>query len=157
MPIIRFTERTPFNNPWAEFERIRKGLDDLSKTCIKRGMAQNRTNVYPAINIFEQADRLVITAELPGVIADDLDVSVEGETLTIQGKRNITVSKKEISYHRREIETGSFSRAINLPIKIDLDNLSASLTSGMLTITLMKAAAVTPKKITIQSTGEGTR
>lgn len=151
MPIIRFTERTPFNNPWAEFERIRRGLDELAKTYTERWPAQNRTNVYPALNIYEQTDRLIITAELPGVEPEDLDLSVEGETLTVQGRRRNGVDDDKRSYHRREIETGSFSRSVQLPIKIDMDKLSARLVDGILTISLMKATAVTPRKIAIHT------
>ena len=108
MAFIRFAERPVFRNPWAEFERIRQGLDELSRSYVEKGKGQNRANVYPALNIFEEADRLVITAELPGVKAEDLDLSIEGETLTIQGKRDRRQNETGASYHRREIEFGKF-------------------------------------------------
>ncbi|MBM9513446.1 Hsp20/alpha crystallin family protein [Desulfogranum marinum] len=152
MPIIRFAERAPFRNPWAEFERIRQGLDELSKNYGDRGRQQERSNVFPALNIYEQDDRLIVTAEIPGVSNQDLDISVEGETLTLKGKRENAVAKDTpVSYHRREIESGTFSRAVALPVKIDLDNLSARLIDGILTITLPKAAKATPRKIQILS------
>jgi HSP20 family protein len=150
MPFIRFADRPVFRNPWAEFERIRQGLDELSRTYVEKGKPQNRTNVYPALNIYEEADRLMITAELPGIKAQDLDLSIEGDTLTIQGKRD-QQNETGISYHRREIELGSFSRAITLPVKVDIEQMRAKLNNGILVITLKKASAVTPRQIKVSA------
>lgn len=149
MAFIRFADRPTFRNPWAEFERIRQGLDELSRSYTEKGKVQSRANVYPALNIYEEADRLLITAELPGVKTSDLELSIEGETLTIQGKRDRRPTEAGASYHRREIESGSFSRAIALPIKVDTERVGARLTNGILTITLMKASAVTPRQIKV--------
>lgn len=151
MAFVRFADRPAFRNPWAEFERIRQGLDELSRTYVEKGKAQNRTNVYPALNIFEEADRLIVTAELPGVKAQDLELSLEGETLSIQGRRDNKQNEKGASYHRREIESGSFSRAITLPIKVDAEQIGAKLNNGILVITLMKASAVTPRQIKVST------
>ena len=151
MTFVRFADRPTFRNPWTEFERIRQGLDELSRTYVDKGKAQNRTNVYPALNIFEEADRLIVTTELPGVKVQDLELSLEGETLTIKGKRDNQQTEKSASYHRREIESGSFSRAINLPIKVDLEQIGAKLNNGILVITLAKASAVTPRQIKISA------
>lgn len=151
MPFIRFADRPVFRNPWAEFERIRQGLDELSRTYIDKGKPQSRANVYPALNIYEENDRLIVTAELPGIKAQDLELSIEGETLTIQGKRDSKQNEPGISYHRREIEPGNFSRAITLPIKVDADQIGAKLNNGILVITLMKASAVTPRQIKVSA------
>lgn len=151
MPFIRFADRPPFRNPWAEFERIRQGLDELSRSYTDKGKVHNRANVFPALNIYEQNDRLIVTAELPGVRIGDLNVSLESDTLTIQGKRTERPVDVSLSYHRREIEYGSFSRSISLPIKVDGEKVSARLSQGVLNVTLVKAAAVTPRKITISA------
>jgi HSP20 family protein len=149
MAFIRFAERPAFRNPWAEFERIRQGLDELSRSYVEKSKGQNRANVYPALNIYEETDRLLITAELPGVKTSDLELSIEGETLTIQGKRDRRQNETGASYHRREIESGRFSRAITLPVKVDTEHVGARLTNGILTITLLKASAVTPRQIKV--------
>jgi HSP20 family protein len=151
MAFIRFADRPTFRNPWAEFERIRQGLDELSRNYAEKGKVQNRANVYPALNIYEETDRLIITAELAGVKALDLDLSLVGETLTLQGKRDNKQQENGVSYHRREIESGSFSRAITLPIKVDAEQIEAKLSNGILTITLMKASAVTPRQIKVSA------
>ena len=151
MAFIRFTDRPAFRNPWVEFERIRQGLDELSRSYAEKGKAQIRANVYPPLNIFEEADRMVVTAEIPGVKPEDLDISLEGETLSIQGKRDSRQDDFTISYHRREIESGSFSRAVALPVKVDVERISAKLTNGILTVTLMKAAEATARQIRVNA------
>jgi Molecular chaperone (small heat shock protein) len=147
MPYVRFIDRPTFRNPWAEFERIRKGLDELSRSYFEKGEGQSRANVYPALNMYEETDRLIVTAELPGVKPADLELSIEGDTLTIQGKRAQGQNEAGTSYHRREIESGSFSRAIGLPVKVDVEHVGARLANGTLTVTLMKASAVSPRQI----------
>ena len=151
MAFIRFVDRPTFRNPWAEFERIRQGLDELSRSYGDKGKTQGRANVYPPLNIYEEPDRLIVTAELPGVNVAELDLSIEGETLTLQGKRDNRQSEPGISYHRREIESGSFSRAIALPAKVDAERVAAKLTNGVLTITLMKATEGTPRQIKVSA------
>ena len=151
MAFIRFVDRPTFRNPWAEFERIRQGLDELSRSYGEKEKERGRANVYPPLNIYEEPDRLLITAELPGVRVEELDLSIEGDTLTLQGKRDNRQSEPGVSYHRREIESGSFSRAIALPVKVDTERVAAKFTNGVLTITLMKAAAATPRQIKVSA------
>lgn len=151
MAFIRFTDRPAFRNPWVEFERIRQGLDELSRSYAEKGKAQIRANVYPPLNIYEEADKMVVTAEIPGVKTEDLDISLEGETLSIQGKRGSRQDDFTISYHRREIESGNFSRAVALPVKVDMERISAKLVNGILTVTLMKAAEATPRQIRVNA------
>ncbi|WP_448873315.1 Hsp20/alpha crystallin family protein [Desulfobulbus propionicus] len=151
MAFIRFVDRPVFRNPWAEFERIRQGLDELSRSYGEKGKAQARANVYPPLNIYEEPDRLIVTGELPGVKVEDLNLSIEGDTLTLQGKRENLQTEPGISYHRREIESGSFSRAIALPVKVDAEHVAAKLTNGILTIVLMKASEVAPRQIKVSA------
>ena len=125
MAFIRFADRPTFRNPWAEFERIRQGLDELSRSYADKGKPAARANVYPALNIYEEPDRLVVTAELPGVRVEDLELAIEGETLSLQGKRDTRQGQANLSYHRREIEAGSFSRAVALPVKVAPEQVSA--------------------------------
>jgi HSP20 family protein len=82
-------------NPWAEFERIRQGLDVLSQNLLSEGRLARPATVYPPLNIYETKDALIIKAELPGVKAEDLDISLEGDTLTLQGQRKRTEEKRK--------------------------------------------------------------
>jgi len=148
MAIIRFTERPGFRNPWAEFERIRQGFDQLSRNFAGRDVQYGDANVFPPLNIFEDRESLIVKAEIAGVNSQNLEISLEGETLTIQGIRKKS-NNETLSYHRREIERGNFSRAISLPVKVDPDTVSAKLKNGILTVTINKAAEVKPRQVNV--------
>lgn len=151
MALIRFTERPGRENPWAEFERIRQGLDHLARNFLTGEESHGGVTVFPALNVYEEKEIITVTAELPGVRAEHLEISHEGDTLTIKGKREPYQSEEKVSYHRREIETGTFSRAVTMPIKIAPDTITAKLQSGTLVITMEKAASVKPRQITVKS------
>ncbi len=149
MPVLRFGDRPYFWNPWDEFERIRQGLDDLSRGNPLARIRQGST-VFPPLNVYEDGACIVIQAELPGIKAEDLDVSVEAETLTLKGqRRHQPKNGSKISYHRREIDSGSFNRAVTLPCRVQPDAISARLHNGILTLDLPKAAEVKPRQIRI--------
>lgn len=108
-----------------------------------------RSGLYPPLNVFDTPDSFIITAEIPGVTADHLDISIERETLCLAGNRILHQDEKDLACHRREISSGTFHRTIVLPEKIDCENNSASLKNGILTIMLNKAVKVKPRRITI--------
>lgn len=149
MAIIRFGDWPELRNPWAEFERLRQGLDRISGGYRAGEAPFGRATVFPALNVYEDQDSVTVKAELPGVEAEDLTISLEGDTLTIKGKREAKQKEEKLSYHRREIESGSFSRAVNLPIKVDPEKVTARLTNGILTITMEKAAEVRPRQVNV--------
>lgn len=151
MALIRFGDRPEIWNPWSEFDRIRQGLDNLSHGYHTNETPFGRATVFPPLNIFAEDEGLIIKAELPGIKAEHLDISIEGDTLTIKGKRERPSSDKKISYHRQEIETGNFSRSINMPVKANPDTVTARMTDGILTITLEKAVEVKPRQIKVMT------
>jgi HSP20 family protein len=103
------------------------------------------------MNVTHDQDNYYVRAELPGLKADDLDISVTGETLSISGERKLPVEDEKAQYHRREREAGSFSRIVSLPGQIDAKKVEARCTNGVLTVTLPKAEAAKPKQITIKA------
>ena len=151
MAIIRFSDRPLFRNPWADFERMRREFDTLFHGLAPEYPGRPGGTVFPALNISEDADHLYVRAEIPGVKAADLDLSVEGDTLTISGERTTCPAGQQLSYHRREIECGRFNRAVTLPTKVNPDQVAAGFVNGVLTITMPKAAAVKPRKIEIKT------
>jgi HSP20 family protein len=151
MAIIRFIDRPNIRNPWAEFDRLRRSLDQFSQNYTNDDTRYGRTTVFPPLNIYEEKEHLVIKAEIPGVKSEDLDISVEGETLTLKGTRKQHSEDDKQSFHRREIERGTFSRAISLPIKVDPDNVSATLKNGILTVIIGKATEIKPRQVKILS------
>ena len=147
MAIVRFADQKLFRNPWADFERMRRELDTLFQGA--SSAAGGRGTVFPALNISEDSANIYVRAEIPGVPASEVEISIEGDTLTIRGERKTCTTNEKYSYHRRELECGKFSRAIALPTKVQEDNVGATAANGIITITLPKAEAVKPKQIKV--------
>jgi HSP20 family protein len=111
-------------------------------------LSQARSAEHPSLNIWEEADALKIEAELPGLKAEDLDLTVLGSELTIQGRVTAAPSEGQ-TFHRRERPAGEFRRVVRLPVDVEGDKIEATLSQGVLLITLPKAAVVKPKKIQV--------
>ena len=105
---------------------------------------------FPAINVWEEGDRLYAEVEVPGLSMEDLEVFVQGDELSVKGERK-DVEAEGVTYHRRERGVGKFGRVLHLPVEIDADKVAATLRHGVLTITLPKAQAVLPRKIEVKS------
>ena len=106
---------------------------------------------YPAINIWANDEGQLISAEMPGVNPEDIDIDVTGDALSISGERKPDKVMKDAHYHRRERSYGSFSRTVQLPFMVDTNKVEASFKNGILMISLPRAEADKPKKITIKS------
>ena len=102
----------------------------------------------PAVDVAETADRYVVTAEVPGMSRDDLDISVRDGRLTIAGIRRERTSRCE-QYHRVERGRGSFSRTFQLPSPVDGDRVTADLRDGVLTIACPKTADGSARRIQV--------
>lgn len=105
---------------------------------------------YPALNVWEKQDKVFIEAELPGVLSEDLNVSVAGADLTISGNRK---TREAImgEWRRHERPSGQFSRSMSLPWDIAPDSVEAALRDGVLTITLTKSAQCQPRKVAVRA------
>jgi len=106
---------------------------------------------YPAINIWTNEDGLFVSAEMPGVRVEDIDISVDGDTLTISGERGSDEVPEGAHFHRKERGFGKFSRTIQLPFAVNAEKVEASFKDGVLNITLPKVEAEKPKQISIIS------
>ena len=104
---------------------------------------------FPALNVWEDDQTLYAEAELPGLKMDELELYVSGDELTIKGERTEAEDDK-VNYHRRERGVGTFSRVVRLPVEVDAENVEASLSDGVLAITLPKAQTALPRKIEIK-------
>jgi HSP20 family protein len=92
-----------------------------------------------AVDVFETADSVVITAAVAGVKPDDLDVTVTGDMITLRGKRSDEHAVHERTFYYRECYFGSFSRTIVLPVHIVADRSEATIKNGLLTVRIPKA------------------
>jgi HSP20 family protein len=108
----------------------------------------------PAIDMGEDEKSYTITAELPGLDAKDVDLSISGDMLVLKGEKHQESEQKDKNYHFSERAYGSFQRAFELPASIDRDKVTADFAKGVLTVTLPKTAEaqVNAKKIEIKST-----
>lgn len=113
---------------------------------------QGTRGVYPSVNLTEDNQGYVLTAEIPGVSPDAVDVTVEGSTVTISGQRKIEYAAGDgTSVHRRERQSGTFRRAFELPAEINVDAAKATHRNGVLTLSLPKSDAVKPRQIAVET------
>jgi len=103
----------------------------------------------PAVDIYEDAQKVMLKLEVPGIEEKDLDVRVENNTLTVKGERKFEKEEKEENFHRIERRYGSFYRAFTLPSTVDTENVKASYDAGVLKLELKKKAEAQPKQIKI--------
>ena len=136
-------------NPFSELENMRRQVDRLYQGLFSPN-ARPAAGVFPLINLTEGKDRYMIRAELPGVSSDELDIQATASTLSLAGERKIPEENSEAKYHRRERESGRFSRVISLPGEINPDKVEASLVNGILTIVVSKAEASKPRQISVR-------
>lgn len=143
-------------NQTEPLRRLRSEVDDLFTNFFDEWPAvapwrQLGGLAFPALNLSEDEKNLYAEVELPGLKMEDIEVSVLGDQLTIKGS---TAQESEAgdkkTWHRRERRSGSFSRAVQLPVEIDAENVSAELKHGVLKVTMPRAASVMPKRIVVR-------
>jgi HSP20 family protein len=104
----------------------------------------------PLVDIYEDADGITLKAELPGVDAKEVEIVVEGNTLTLKGERKLEKDEKRDNYHRIERVYGTFSRSFTLPSTVDLEHITAESKDGVLKVFLPKKAETKPRQIKVQ-------
>ncbi len=139
-----------FRNPFSEFERMRQEMNRLSEGFRRSAPFSTPAGVFPLTNLSEDTDNYYVRAELPGLKAEDIDISATDNNISISGERVIPGENNNVRYHRRERESGKFSRVISLPGTIDSDKVEAKFTDGILTIVLPKSEAMKPKQIEVK-------
>ena len=139
--------RTP--TIWREMDRLQQDMNRLFGD-----MNVNRTrkaSSFPAINVWAAEESARVTAEIPGVSKDDLDINVTGDTLTLSGVRSQNDLPEGARYHRQERRFGEFSRSIQLPYTVDVNKVKAVFKNGVLSVDLPRVEAEKPKKITVKA------
>jgi HSP20 family protein len=104
----------------------------------------------PACDVFEDRDAVKIVAEVPGVRAEDVKISLENNLLTIRGEKKQHAEEKSERVHRYERTYGTFERAFSLPASVDPDKIAASYANGVLTVTIPKAERARPREIPVK-------
>ena len=137
-------------NTFEELERMRNQMSRLFDQAAGRSFQAPTAGVFPPVNVTEDNHNYFVRAELPGLKAEELNISVTGKNLTISGERKISSEGDDVRYHRREREAGSFNRIIALPRDIEIDNVEAGLVDGVLTVAIPKAEEAKPKQVTVK-------
>lgn len=141
---------------WTPTTRYRSASDPLmhmlDAVLARRGeeMEEMSSQAWmPPVDIHEDDDNYVLTAELPGLAKDDIEISLENNTLRLSGERKLREDVDEESYHRMERSYGAFSRTFTLPKQVDADGVEAHFQDGLLTITVPKLATARPRRIAV--------
>ena len=106
---------------------------------------------FPALNVWGNSDRVVVMAELPGLDAKDLDISVVNNQLTIKGDRKSDKPAEDAVCHRCERDYGKFVRTVRLPFAVENGKVSAQYENGVLTVSMPRHEATKPKRIEIKT------
>jgi HSP20 family protein len=152
------TTTTPMTS-WDLFEDLRAAQDEMMRATMGRGWRPGQqqyvgdagTAVWaPSVDISERKDAYLVTAELPGVKASEVEITVEDGLLTIQGERHFAHDSAEEKMHRTERFYGAFRRSITLPSHVEADKIEASAQDGVLQIMVPKAPEVQAKRIQVR-------
>lgn len=137
--------------PAHEMLTLREAMDQLFNEAFTRPFGLTRDMHVPSVDMFQTDDNLVVRAALPGVKAEDVQISVTGDLLTIKGEMKEKTDAKEEAYHIREQHYGTFERTLSLPSEVLADKAKAEFENGVLTITLPKVEETRPKTITVKA------
>lgn len=141
--------RQPFT--WREIDRLRRDMDRLFDTTAPR-FRPARAARFPSINVWaDESEGVFVTAEIPGVAPEALDITVTADTLTINGARLPEDLPEGATYHRRERYCDDFSRTVQLPFTVDKDGVEATIENGVLQINLPRAEDEKPKQIAVKA------
>jgi len=149
----------PFRGVSKELTTLHREMDELFRKTfgLTTEPAFERGGMFtPVVNTYREGNTYLVEAELPGISKKDLDVSVEGNILTLRGERKESKERKEENYFIRESQFGSFVRRLTLPEGVNTEQIHANYTDGVLRISMpMEKKAVTGRKVLIEGAEEG--
>lgn len=138
--------------PAREMMTLREAMDRLFDDAFTRPVnLRDGGWSAPAVDMYQTDDEVVVRAALPGFKADEVQINVTGDVLTLRGEVKQEEEKNDKAWHIREHRWGSFERSIALPTDVKADKAVADFENGILTITLPKAEEVKPKTITVKA------
>lgn len=148
MSIIKYN---PELTAWSPFDRLTSLRELLDSAFQLAGAGSSwRTGWIPALDIYEDDEKITVQLEAAGMKAEDFNLSLHEGALTISGERKQETEKREGESFRQERLFGSFSRTVSLPAPVQGDKVRASYKDGVLTVTLPKAEEARPKKIAVK-------
>jgi HSP20 family protein len=137
--------------PMRDMITLREAMDNLFDEAFTRPSGMTTGLRVPAVDMYQTENEVVVRATLPGMKAEDVQISVTGDMLTIKGETRENSKVDEKAYHVREQRYGAFERSLGLPTAVVSDKAKADFEDGILTISLPKAEEVKPKTITVKA------
>jgi HSP20 family protein len=135
----------------SDLARFHDEMDDLLNSFFRGWeMPIFERGRFPAVDIADNENEVVVKAEVPGCEAEDIDISIHGNILSISGDKKQEEEKKEKGYYHIERSYGSFRRDVNLPSDVDVDNVEAVCKNGVLSIKLPKAEKAKAVKVKVK-------
>lgn len=145
------TRWEPINDISNLSQRMDRMFEELMGRGLRRLAEDDRVrgSWSPAVNILEKKDAIVITADLPGLKAEDVDVTVDNGVLTIRGERRLEEASEGETYHRVERVYGAFERTFTLPNSVDVNRIDAKFRNGEMVVTLPKREESKPRAVKV--------
>jgi HSP20 family protein len=144
-------------DPFREVMTLQNRVNSLFRDFNESNDPLTTASFVPAVDIYEDPQKVVLKLEVPGLEEKDLDVRVENHTLTVRGERKFEKEEKEENFHRIERRYGSFYRAFTLPSTVDVEHVNASYKAGVLRLELSKKPEAQPKQIKVNVAKEEER
>jgi HSP20 family protein len=142
-------------NPWEDLERLQREVNSLFERRQPGGERNTTTPEWswrPLVDIYEDVERYLVIAEVPGIDPSKVELKVEDHNLTLRGERGMEFADKRDNYHRVERDYGIFTRTFSLPNTVDAEKIQAEYKHGLLRITIPKRTEVQPKQISVKVT-----
>jgi HSP20 family protein len=140
---------TMYISPYRRFAGLREAMDRILEESLSENLPSEREMLL-AVNVHSDDEAFVITALVPGLESDDLDIEILNNTVSIRGEFKI-YSVDDVKYIYNELPTGRFSRVVTLPVAADSANAEANLKDGILTLRVPKAEEHRPKAIKVKT------
>jgi HSP20 family protein len=139
--------------PIREVASLQDRVDSLFQDFAGDNQTVTAAAFAPAVDVYENGEKVVLKLDVPGIKEEDLDVRVENQTLSVRGERKFEAEEKEENFHRIERRYGSFFRSFSLPTTVDTENVNASYNAGVLKLELKKKASAQPRQIKVGTAG----
>jgi HSP20 family protein len=140
--------------PFSDLMSLREAMDRLFEESVVRPGNRFLAPFGPgdlAVDMYETDDDLVVTAALPGVKPEEVDITITGDTLSIKGETTSEIKVEKANYLRQERRYGAFARTVTLPVPVRADKAEAKFKDGVLTLSIPKAEEAKPKIVKVKT------
>jgi HSP20 family protein len=139
--------------PWNVVDRLHRQIGQIfgDSFGVPAAAGDTEANWMPAVDVHEYADKFVVTADLPGVEAKDIDITADNGVLTLRGRRQFERRENQKGFERLERVSGAFLRRFMLPDNVQTDQIKARHNNGVLEVTIPKLIAPEPRRVSVES------